>query len=73
MYKTIWCIIDNTEDKIYTTKFTYYHFGKTPKFPTWYMEDNHIYTVEMLWNTELMCKPSLFIKCLFHHFTLSAG
>lgn len=73
MYKTIWFITDNTEQKSYTIKLTYYHFGKTPKFPSWYMEDNHVYEIEMLWNIKLIHKPSLFIKRLFHYFILSAG
>ena len=62
MYKTIWAVknvINNTE-----IKFTYYHFGKNPQFPKWYMEENHVYEIEMLWNFPLLKTPSLFIKCL---------
>ncbi len=62
MYKTIWTIkdvIDNTE-----TELTYYHFGKNPKFPSWYMEENHVYEIEMLWNFKLIHTPTLFFRCL---------
>ena len=74
MYKTVWIITDNTENEVHTTELTYYHFGKNPKFPEWYMEgEPPFYTIEMAWNIKLIHKPSLFIKCLFHYFILSAG
>lgn len=61
MYKTIWLISFN-DSKV---KLTFYHFGKTPKFPTWYMDDKAVYTVEMLWNFKVV-RPSAFLDCLFH-------
>lgn len=68
MYKTIWAIkdvISNIE-----TELTYYHFGKNPQFPTWYMEENHVYEIEMIWNFELLKTFSLFIKCLTHYYII---
>ena len=62
MYKTIWYIIDNTEN--IPTEFTFYHFKKSPKFPSWYMEENHNYTIEVLWNFKLTNTISTFFKCL---------
>lgn len=65
MYKTTWTIkIDDTE----TVEFTYYHFGKTPRFPSWYMEENHWYEIEMLWNFKLIFSIKTFCKCLFHNY-----
>ena len=72
MYKTIWMITDNTINEIHTTELTYYHFGKQPKFPTWYMENEpHIYTVKMIWNFKLINRPSIFLKCLSHHYVIN--
>jgi len=64
MYKTIW-FIKNGEIK---TQLTYYHFGKEPKFPTWYMEAGDIYEIEMAWNLKLVYTPKMFFNCLFHQF-----
>lgn len=66
MYKTIWSIIDETDGT--KTDFTYYHFGKEPRFPSWYMEENHVYSIEMSWHFKLLTTPALFFKCLFHHY-----
>jgi hypothetical protein len=66
LYKTIW-LIEDSEDNT-KTKFTYYHFGKEPRFPTWYFEAQHVYTIEMLWNVKLVC--SCFFKCLFHEYVI---
>lgn len=62
MYKTIWAIKDNVDNV--KTELTYYHLGHIPKFPTWYMEENHVYEIEMLWNFKLIHTPILFFKCL---------
>lgn len=71
MYKTIWLITDETETGTHTTELTYYHFGKTPKFPTWYLEgEPHFYTIEMVVNFKLFNKPSIFLNCLFHHYII---
>ena len=71
MYKTIWLIIDNTGNESYTAELTYYHFGKEPKFPTWYMEDeSHSYTIKMIGNLKLINKLSPFFKCLFHYYII---
>ena len=62
MYKTIWeikDIVNNTK-----TELTYYHFNKIPKFPAWYMKENHVYEIEMLWNFKLIRTPILFFRCL---------
>lgn len=68
MYKTVWIITDNVETGTHTAELTYYHFGKAPKFPTWYLEGvPHFYTIEMALNTKLVNKPSRFFHCLFHH------
>lgn len=67
MYKTIWAIkIDDTE----TVEFTYYHFGRTPKFPSWYMEEGYWYEIEMLWNFKLNINIKTFCKCLFHNYII---
>lgn len=68
MTKTVWMIIDETDNT--KTELTYYHFGKDPKFPTWYMEENHIYTIEMIWNFKLVKIPKLFFKCLTHYYII---
>lgn len=69
MYKTTWLIIDEVNDT--KTEFTYYHFGKEPRFPSWYMEENHVYNIEMIWNFKLLVTPALFFKCLFHHYKIA--
>ena len=70
MTKTTWMIIDEEGYKI---QLGYYHFGKAPQFPKWYMEDNHTYTIEMLWNFRLILKPSIFLKCLTHQYIIKNG
>lgn len=67
MYKTVWAI---KIDDIDTVEFTYYHFGKTPKFPAWYMEENHFYEIEMLWHFKLITTMKTFCKCLFHNYII---
>lgn len=61
MYKTVWLI--NHEE--YKTELTYYHFGKDPKFPPWYMQKGVIYEIEMKWNLKLCRTLNTFLKCLF--------
>ena len=61
MYKTVWLINDGE----FKTEFTLYHFGKEPKFPSWYMEAGKVYEIEMIWNVKLVCTPKMFFKCLF--------
>ena len=68
MTKTVWMIIDENDNT--KTELTYYHFGKEPKFPTWYMEENHVYTIEMIWNFKLIKTPKLFFKCLTHQYII---
>ncbi len=66
MYKTIWSIkTDN--DKI---ELTFYHFNKIPKFPTWYMEENKTYEIEMLWNFKLINCLKMFFRCLTHFYII---
>lgn len=72
MYKTTWLIIDKTDDT--KTEFTYchyYHFGKEPRFPSWYMEANHVYNIKMICNFKLSITPTLFFNCLFHHYKIA--
>lgn len=66
MYKTVWFINDGK----FRTEFTYYHFGKEPKFPTWYMEEGVTYGIKMIWNLKLVCTPKMFFKCLFHEYAV---
>ena len=66
MYKTIWAISDG-ENK---TELTWYHFGKEPQFPSWYMEEGKAYEIEMLWNVKLLHTFKIFVKCLFHEYTI---
>ena len=68
MRKTVWYIFNETLN--IETELTYYHFGTIPKFPSWYMEENNVYIIEMLQNFKLIKTPSLFFKCLFHHFII---
>lgn len=71
MYKTVWCIdSEDMEGKKTRTELTYYHFGKTPKFPNWYMEENYVYTIEMIWSFKLIVRPQIFIKCLTHYYVI---
>lgn len=65
MYKTIWLINDGDR-----TEFTYYHFGKEPKFPSWYLQEGIAYEIEMVWNLKLTRSPKAFIKCLFHEYII---
>ena len=62
MYKTIWCI---SKDSTTPIKFTQYHFGKTPYFPSWYMEEGHVYEIEIIFNMKLINTFKIFKKCLF--------
>lgn len=68
MYKTVWLITDDAEIDKHTTELIYYHFGKAPKFPAWYLKgEPHFYTIKTVWSAKLVNKPSHFFKCLFHH------
>ena len=66
MYKTIWFVNNNK----FETKLTYYHFGKKPQFPFWYMQKENVYEVEMIWNIKLVYTPKMFFKCLFHKYII---
>ena len=68
MTKTVWMITDQTTNT--ETELTYYHFGKDPQFPAWYMEADHNYIIEMLWNFKLLKTPKLFFKCLTHQYII---
>lgn len=68
MYKTIWMIKDIENNT--TTELTWYHFGKAPKFPAWYMENGKTYEIEMLWNLKLVYTPRLFFECLTHAYII---
>jgi hypothetical protein len=68
MYKTIWYITDETDNT--KTSLVYYHFGEKPQFPSWYMKEDHVYTIEMNWNLKLVITPALFFHCLFHHYKI---
>ncbi len=66
MYKTIW-FINYGEFK---TELTYYHFGKEPKFPSWYMEEGTTYGIYMVRNLKLRHTPITFFKCLFREYEI---
>jgi len=66
MYKTTWTIGDESDAGAYQTELTLYHFGKNPKFPSWYMEANHSYVIEMIQNVKLPNPFTTFFKCLTH-------
>lgn len=68
MRKTVWMIIDEADDK---TELTYYHFGKDPQFPSWYMEKDHSYTIQMMYNFRLITRWSTFYKCLTHRYVIA--
>lgn len=70
MYKTIWMISAESDEGVFQTKLTLYHFGKNPKFPSWYMEANHSYVVEMVQSIKLPATLSTFFKCLTHQYTI---
>ena len=70
MTKTTWIITDLNEN--IKTELTYYHFGKEPKFPSWYMEEGKAYEIEMVWNFKLIHTPKLFFKCLTHFYIIKA-
>lgn len=72
MYKTIWLIIDENDEGTFQSQLTLYHFSKNPKFPSWYMEENHSYTIEMLWNFKLILRLSIFLKCLTHTYIIKS-
>ncbi len=66
MFKTIWSINDGES----RTELTYYHFGKEPKFPSWYMQEGIAYEIEMVWNLKLIHTPKLLFKCLFREYEI---
>ena len=70
MYKTTWMITDESDAGILKTELTLYHFRKTPKFPSWYMKEHHLYEIEMIWNFHLIIRPYIFFKCLFHKYII---
>ena len=67
MFKTVWSIEIDGNDKV---EFTYYHFGRMPQFPKWYMEEGHYYTIEMIWNFKLIPTLRSLMKCLFHEYII---
>lgn len=71
MARTTWLITDFSENS--KTELIYYHFGKEPKFPTWYMKENHIYQIKMTWNFKLLWNLKLFFKCLTHSCIIKAA
>ena len=70
MYKTTWLIVYEEEELSHKVEFTQYHFEKTPRFPSWYMEENKLYTIEMIWSFKLIIRPSIFMKYLFHQYII---
>lgn len=69
MYKTSWLITDENNTGVFKNEITVYHFSKNPKFPNWYMKENHVYKIEMIWNIKLIKKFDIFMKCLTHKCT----
>ena len=68
MYKTTWYIKIDGKDEV---RLAYYHFGTEPEFPKWYMEEDHFYNIEMVWNHKLIATPKIFWKCLFNAYVIS--
>ena len=64
MYKTTWHI----KNEEFETELTWYHFGRKPKFSTWYMKEGTVYEIEMIWNFKLVSTLRAFLKCLFHEY-----
>ena len=62
MTQTIWGINNHTEG--ITAELVYYHFGKEPKFPAWYMEKDRVYTIEVIRQYKLSKTFGCFFKCL---------
>jgi len=50
---------------------TYYHLSSAPKFPSWYMEENHCYHIELVFNLKLIVTVKTFFKCLFHTYIIN--
>lgn len=73
MYKTTWLVTDESDEGVFKTELSLYHFGKNPKFPSWYMEENHAYGIEMIWNFKLIVRPSIFFKCLICWYNIKCG
>jgi hypothetical protein len=67
MTKTFWEITDKNIN--ITTVLCYYHFGKEPKFPTWYMEENHDYNIKPIKVVKINSFKNFF-RCLFHEYIL---
>lgn len=70
MYKTVWYIKYERKGRNQEVEFNQYHFGKTPRFPSWYMEENQVYTIEMLWNIKVVFSLSAFMKCLSRQYII---
>lgn len=68
MYKTTWYIKIDGKDEV---RLAYYHFGARPEFPKWYMEEDHFYSIEMIWNHKLIVTLKVFWKCLFNNYVIS--
>lgn len=65
MYVSQWIIKHNNV----LTLFAYYHFGKEPKFPSWYMnEKENPYEITLGKTYKLDIR--YFTKCLFHHYLI---
>ena len=68
MTRTTWMITDETTNT--KIELVYYHFGKEPKFPAWYMKEGHNYIVKMILNFRLLDSLSTFFKCLTHYWII---
>lgn len=62
MYKTVWDVFYGDS----LTTLTLYHFKKEPKFPSWYMQKDFYYEIEVRWNVKLTFSLKTFFKCLFY-------
>ena len=71
MYKTTWSIEYKEEGHKQRVILSQYHFGKTPRFPSWYMENNQVYTIGIAWKIKIGFSFSTFMKCLFHHYVIN--
>ena len=66
MYKTMWYIYDGNQE----AELIAYHFGKEPRFPSRYLQEETTYEIEMLWNISLIATAKIFFKCLFHKYII---
>ena len=66
MYVSKWII----EHDNFLTLLVYYHFGKEPKFPSWYMNETKKPYEITLHETYKLDRLRYFTNCLFHQYII---